>query len=217
VIEDDTLASWIVPQVNLHHFKDYNVSILSDEDLKIIGKYKPYDLPNLDESEFWKPNKDWYKKQEEREVVQDESISENKFGASNNWVIHGNHTASGKPFMAGDPHLGNQLPSFWTISALHIKNTEYEYMIGAYAPGCPFTVLGSNKHLQSASTTNCADSTDVYEEKVEGDKYLFNNEWRPLEIRKEYLKAKGVEKPFEQIIWYTHRGPLLDYFTDQVS
>lgn len=42
--------------------------------------------------------------------------------ASNNWVIHGNHTKTGKPILAGDPHLGNQLPSHWYLIELHYNN-----------------------------------------------------------------------------------------------
>lgn len=35
--------------------------------------------------------------------------------ASNNWVIHGNHTKNGKPLLASDPHLGTGVPSVWVI------------------------------------------------------------------------------------------------------
>ena len=132
-------------------------------------------------------------------------------------MIHGNHTASGLPMLTGDPHLGNSMPSFWIINQVTIRGSKHSFNVGAYVPGCPFIVLGANKHLWSTSTTNAADSTDVYEEKIEGDKYLFKNKWEPLIYWKEYLKVKGQDKPVELIIWSTHRGPILDYFTNEIS
>jgi penicillin G amidase len=38
--------------------------------------------------------------------------------ASNNWVVHGDHTVTGKPILANDPHLGTSIPSFWTLNEL---------------------------------------------------------------------------------------------------
>lgn len=42
--------------------------------------------------------------------------------ASNNWVIHGKHTKTGKPLLAGDPHLNNQLPSHWYLMEMTYDN-----------------------------------------------------------------------------------------------
>ena len=46
----------------------------------------------------------------------------NEVGASNNWVVHGNYTNTGMPILAGDPHLGCKLPSFWQLMELTFKH-----------------------------------------------------------------------------------------------
>ena len=55
--------------------------------------------------------------------------------ASNAFVIHGNHTKTGKPFLASDPHLSAALPSFWYLIGIHIGEN---YAVGASAPGTMF-------------------------------------------------------------------------------
>lgn len=61
-------------------------------------------------------------KEEEALIGIDEEYSENNSNmASNNWVISGNHTKTGKPLLASDPHLSTGVPSYWTIQHLHYK------------------------------------------------------------------------------------------------
>lgn len=46
----------------------------------------------------------------------DESLyTLNDSAASNNWVVHGNYTTTGKPILCGDPHLGTKIPAFWQL------------------------------------------------------------------------------------------------------
>ncbi len=63
---------------------------------------------------------------------------------SNNWVIHGNYTATGKPMLANDPHLGTSLPSFWTLTELIWDD---KFLIGASAPGIPLIGIGRSKNV----------------------------------------------------------------------
>ena len=81
--------------------------------------------------------------------------------ASNNWVIHGNYTKTGKPLLAGDPHLGNQLPSHWYLIDL---NFDGESISGASHPGVPYLLFGKTKHVTWAITSSLTDLSDLYRE-----------------------------------------------------
>jgi penicillin amidase len=110
-------------------------------------------------------------------------------GASNSWAIHGNHTKSGKPILSNDPHLGNGMPSVWYLASVlwdEGKDTE-NYLIGAFLPGVPFSSAGKSKYIGFAVTINPADTSDLFEEKIEGDKYLFKEKWLPLNVRREVI------------------------------
>lgn len=70
------------------------------------------------------------------------------FGASNNWVIHGNLTSSGYPILCNDPHLQFMAPSIWILNSIHIHNATYSRNItGASFPGIPGVVLGHNDEI----------------------------------------------------------------------
>src|SRR5205085_2229388 len=53
---------------------------------------------------------------------------------SNNWVISGAHTASGKPLLSNDPHLGHQMPALWYEAHLRAGNFD---VAGVTLPGSP--------------------------------------------------------------------------------
>lgn len=55
-----------------------------------------------------------------------------------------------------------------------------------------------------------ADVSDLYEEKVEGDKYLFKGQWLPLKYWREVIKIKGQE-PLVITVWSTHHGPIIEH------
>lgn len=61
------------------------------------------------------------------------------------------------------------------------------------------------------------DASDVYEEKIEGDNYLFKNEWKPLWFRREIIKVKGQSEPVIITIRHTHHGPVIDYFNEDLG
>lgn len=128
--------------------------------------------------------------------------------ASNNWVIHGNYTKTGKPLLAGDPHLGNQLPSHWYLMEMTYEGVT---CIGATHPGIPQFMFGKTAHMSWAITSALTDLSDLFKEKLNEAKsqYKVDGEWRNLRVVKEEIKVKGGPSiPFE--IKYTHRGPLVD-------
>lgn len=83
--------------------------------------------------------------------------------ASNTWVIHGNHTKNGKPILASDPHLGNQLPGVWYMMSMHYDDN---YFSGATHPGIPYTFIGRTKYFAWSLTSILGDLSDLYDEKL---------------------------------------------------
>ena len=128
--------------------------------------------------------------------------------ASNNWVIHGNHTKNGKPLLAADPHLGNQIPSTWYLMEIHYEN---KYLIGASHPGIPYVMLGKTNHMSWAVTSSLTDMSDLFKEQISADgrKYLVDGVWRDLIIEQNDIKVKGRDEPVKFEVKWTHRGPVM--------
>ena len=84
--------------------------------------------------------------------------------ASNNWVVDGRHSASGKPLLANDPHLAFAAPGFWYLARL--KTPQHD-IAGATAAGAPLVVIGHNERIAWGFTTTTADVEDLFIEKVD--------------------------------------------------
>ena len=65
-------------------------------------------------------------------------------------------------------------------------------------------------------TIHLSDITDVYEERIDGNKYLFKDEWLPLKIKKEVIKVKGGE-PITIEVRYTHHGPIMNHVSNELG
>ena len=70
--------------------------------------------------------------------------------ASNNWVVDGRHSASGKPLLANDPHLDFGAPGFWYLARLRTPQHE---IAGGTAAGSPFILVGHNERIAWGLTT----------------------------------------------------------------
>ena len=128
-------------------------------------------------------------------------------GASNNWVIAGRLTASGKPLLANDPHLVLRLPSTWYLARLEFDG---RVLAGATAPGVPSIVIGRNEHVAWGFTTAFADTQDLFVETLLDDgQYATPDGPRPLIRRQEVIRVKG-EKPVTIEVQATRHGPLMD-------
>ena len=140
---------------------------------------------------------------------------------SNNWVVSGRRTASGKPLLANDMHLGIQMPSIWYEIALHgvaadgtVGRTEacpYE-LRGFSFPGVPGVVAGHNDRIAWAHTNLSNDTQDFYVEKLNPenpDQYEVNGRWVGMEIRHETIKVHKADEPFVLRIRATRHGPVL--------
>jgi penicillin amidase len=111
--------------------------------------------------------------------------------ASNNWVVSGRHTASGKPLLANDPHLPASAPSIWWMAHLSAPGIN---VAGVTAPGAPGIIIGHNEQIAWGMTNLGPDVQDVYRETFAGDAahptYLTPQGPRPVEVRREEIKVR---------------------------
>ena len=113
-------------------------------------------------------------------------------GASNNWVIAPDRTASGRTIMASDPHLeANRLPAIWYETVLE---QEDRFWMGASIPGLPFIAIGRNDSLAWSATYACLDAVDSWVEDCRDGRHLRRVEgkekWIPFRPRSEVIKRK---------------------------
>lgn len=126
---------------------------------------------------------------------------------SNNWVVNGSKSASGKPIIANDPHLAFQAPGKWYAVVIRSKELNVE---GITLAGVPGVIVGKNKNISWVLTNVMADEADFYLEKIDikKKKYLVDNEWKNLKVIKENIKVKNsVDVQLE--VFETHRGPII--------
>ncbi|GAA1715161.1 penicillin acylase family protein [Fodinicola feengrottensis] len=130
---------------------------------------------------------------------------------SNSWVLAGSHTSTGKPLLANDPHLSPTMPSIWYQMGLHCRTVSAAcpYAVEGYSfSGLPGIVIGHNDRVAWGFTNLGPDVTDLFLEKLDGDKYLVGNTWRPLTTRRETIQvAGGAAKTM--VVRSTDNGPLL--------
>lgn len=126
--------------------------------------------------------------------------------ASNNWVIAGRRTASGKPLLAGDVHLEvNRLPNVWYEQILQIGG---RYFLGATLPGLPAPIIGRTPDLAWTPTYAFMDAEDSWIERCRDGRYLVHDDgekWLPFERRDELILRRG-KRPHELPIFYTRHG-----------
>ena len=128
--------------------------------------------------------------------------------ASNNWVVDGRHSASGKPILANDPHLAFGAPGYWYLARLE---TPQHRITGATAAGVPLVVIGHNERIAWGFTTTTADVEDLYVEQVDPadpERYLTPQGSAPFQLRRETIVVKGAA-PVDMTIRETRHGPVL--------
>ncbi|MET9133985.1 penicillin acylase family protein [Streptomyces antibioticus] len=113
---------------------------------------------------------------------------------SNSWVVDGDHTITGKPLLANDPHLSASLPSVWYQMGLHCRavSAKCQYDVTGYTfAGMPGVVIGHNQDIAWGMTNSGADVTDLYLEKLSGEGYLYDGKVRPFTTREETIEVAG--------------------------
>src|SRR6266852_542160 len=128
--------------------------------------------------------------------------------ASNNWVVDGAHSTSGKPLLANDPHLPFGAPGFWYLARL--KTPERE-IAGGTVPGTPFVVIGHNDRIAWGFTTTGSDVEDLFIEKIDPadpGRYLTPGGSAAFTSREETIAVHGAA-PVTLAIRTTRHGPVL--------
>ena len=113
---------------------------------------------------------------------------------SNSWVVSGDHTVSGKPLLANDPHLGASVPGVWTQMGLHCTTVDADCpfdVSGFTFAGMPGVVIGHNRDIAWGMTNLDPDVTDLFLEKVSGKTYLYDGKQVPLVERDEVIRIAG--------------------------
>ena len=129
-------------------------------------------------------------------------------GASNEWVVAGSRTLTGKPILANDPHLELSAPILWYLARVV---TPGELLKGATIPGAPVFVLGQNDSIAWGLTTADSNVQDLFVETVDPadtSKYLRPDGPKPFEVRQETIRVKGGAD-VKLTIRATRHGPVL--------
>jgi penicillin amidase len=137
---------------------------------------------------------------------------------SNSWVVGGDHTITGKPLLANDPHLSPSLPSVWYQMGLHCRSvsSKCQYDVSGYTfAGMPGVVIGHNADIAWGMTNSGADVTDLYLEKLSGDGYLYDGKTKPFTTREETIEVAGGESK-KIVVRETENGPLLSDRDDEL-
>ena len=112
-------------------------------------------------------------------------------GGSNNWVLSGKKTVSGKPILVEDPHGHNpSVPAVFYM--VHLKCPGWD-VTGLSTPGLPFFQHAYNRHIAYGSTTTGSDMQDLFIEKIhprDPDRYLFRGKWLGMDIHRETIRIR---------------------------
>jgi penicillin amidase len=129
-------------------------------------------------------------------------------GASNNFVVAGSRSATGKPLLANDPHLGLQSPIQWYLVRLETPTLT---LVGATAPGVPMLLIGHNGQVAWSFVTTASDTQDLFlEQLLPGDPTHYLAPAGPLafETRNEIIKVEGAED-IALTVQRSRHGPIL--------
>ena len=125
---------------------------------------------------------------------------------SNNWVVSGAHTVTGKPMLSNDMHLGHQMPNLWYEAHLHCGDYD---VIGVTLPGVPYVIVGHNRRVAWGFTNVGPTVEDLYIENFnEQGAYQSAKGWLAPEHRNETIRVKGQSDITVDVI-VTRHGPII--------
>jgi penicillin amidase len=134
---------------------------------------------------------------------------------SNNWVVDGTMSASGKPMLANDPHLSAKTPSTWYLA--HVTGGDFD-VIGATLPGTPAVAIGRNRYIAWGETNVAADVEDLFRERIDSSGRFaeFKGGQEPITRIPETIAVKGGE-PVRLEVRVTRHGPLISDAINAIS
>ena len=127
---------------------------------------------------------------------------------SNDWVVSGQHTVTGKPLLSNDMHLDHQMPNLWFEA--HLKTTDGNFDVaGVTLPGVPFVIVGHNRRI-GWGFTNVGPSVedDCVEEVNPQGQYKTPKGWETPQHRQEIIHVKGQSDVTLDVITTRH-GPII--------
>jgi len=125
---------------------------------------------------------------------------------SNNWVVSGAHTTTGRPLLSNDMHLGHQMPNLWYEA--HLRSGNFD-VAGVTLPGMPYVVVGHNQRIAWGFTNIGPTVEDAYVETFNGDgNYLTPEGWNTPQHRSEVIKVKGKPDVTVDVV-VTRHGPIV--------
>lgn len=135
---------------------------------------------------------------------------------SNNWVLAGSKTTTGKPILADDPHLGIQMPSIWYQVGLHCRTISeacpYD-VVGASFAGTPGVVIGHNARIAWGVTNGTVDTQDYFIERADPadpDSFEFQGTFEKAAVREERIAVAGRVEPEVLRVRVTRHGPIMN-------
>jgi penicillin amidase len=125
---------------------------------------------------------------------------------SNDWVVSGSHTVTGKPLLSNDMHLGHQMPNLWYEA--HLKSGSFD-VAGVTLPGMPYVIVGHNQRIAWGFTNVGPTVTEAFIENFNPQgAYQTPQGWLQPEHRMEVIHVKG--KPDVMVdVKITRHGPII--------
>jgi len=136
-----------------------------------------------------------------------------RYEGSNNWVIDGRKSTSGRPLLANDPHRNLDHPSLRYL--VHLNAPGWN-VIGAVQPYLPGVSVGHNDRVAWGLTIFLTDAQDLYVEKLDDTdrRYQYQGRWLPLEAQADRIRVKGgADVNVEHL--YTRHGPVVAVDTNR--
>jgi penicillin amidase len=127
---------------------------------------------------------------------------------SNNWVVSGDYTASGKPLLANDTHLQLTVPPIWY--EIHLTAPGWNVK-GFTLPGAPLVIIGHNARIAWGFTNNGADVQDLYIETFNSanpGEYRVHGKWQAAQLVQETIRVKGQADQKLTVV-VTRHGPVV--------
>lgn len=183
---------------NLLAFRHWAVNNLSEELYSELDITYPEDAKTVTASEDAPKVASWF----------DAAVLPNEFNGSNNWVVSGDKTASGKPLLADDPHLGLGTPSIWY--QMHLQSPE-QNVSGVIFAGIPGIILGHNDEIAWGVTNVGPSVQDLYIERTNPEnihEFLYDGEYYKADVREENIEVKGGDVEEFEVVTTKH-GPII--------
>jgi penicillin amidase len=125
---------------------------------------------------------------------------------SNDWVVSGAHTTTGKPLLSNDMHLAYGMPNLWYEA--HLRSGDFD-VAGVTLPGYPYVLVGHNRRVAWGFTNVVPTVEDIYIEAFNSQgQYLTPEGWKSPEVRREVIHVKANPDVVVQV-QLTRHGPIV--------